>query len=69
VSPCSDLAGIDLRIVAAYRQLTEARANFRRSPCGELVTACEQAEAEMNDLLDLRYALVPGAVTPSLQTA
>jgi len=69
VSPSSDLAEIDLRIVAAYRQLTGARTSFRRSPSGELVTACEQAEAEVNELLDRRYALVTDAVSPSLQTA
>ena len=69
MSPCSDLAEIDQRIVAAYRALTGARASFRRSPSGELVTACEQAETEVNDLLDRRSALVADAVPSALQTA
>jgi hypothetical protein len=46
-----------------------ARDRFTSSPCGEVVTACEQAEAAVNELLDLRYAVARGATTPPLQVA
>jgi hypothetical protein len=69
VSHPHDLTDIDLRIVAAYRELVVARDRFTSSPCGEVVTACEQAEAAVNELLDLRYAVARGATTPPLQVA
>jgi hypothetical protein len=67
--PRADLTEIDRRIVAAYTELNVARARFYLSPCGEIVTACEQAEATVNELLELRYALTRGPVAPPLQAA
>jgi hypothetical protein len=67
--PRADLAEIDRRIVAAFTELNVARARFYLSPCGEIVTACEQAEAAVNELLELRYALTSGPVAPPLQAA
>lgn len=64
------LADIDRRIVAAFTELNLARARFYLSPCGEIVTACEQAEAEVNELLEQRYSLTHGtAAAPPLQAA
>jgi predicted MarR family transcription regulator len=65
----ADLAEIDRRIVAAYTELNVARARFYLNPCGEIVTACEQAEATVNELLELRYALTRSSVAPPLQAA
>ena len=65
----ADLAEIDRRIVAAYTELNVARARFYLSPCGEIVTACEQAEAAVNELLELRYALTRGESASPLQAA
>jgi hypothetical protein len=65
----ADLAEIDRRIVAAYTELNVARARFYLSPCGEIVTACEQAEAAVNELLELRYALTRAPLTSPLQAA
>jgi len=65
----ADLAEIDRRIVAAYTELNVARARFYLSPCGEIITACEQSEAAVNELLELRYALTRGPVTSPLQAA
>jgi hypothetical protein len=65
----ADLAEIDRRIVAAYTELNVARARFYLSPCGEIITACEQAEAAVNELLELRYALTRSSIAPPLQAA
>jgi hypothetical protein len=65
----ADLAEIDRRIAVAYTELTVARARFYLSPCGEIVTACEQAEATLNELLELRYARTRGRVVSPLQAA
>jgi hypothetical protein len=65
----ADLAEIDRRIVAAYTELNVARARFYLSPCGEIVTACEQAEATVNELLDLRFALTRTPAPSPLQAA
>jgi hypothetical protein len=65
------LADIDRRIVAAFTELNLARARFYLSPCGEIVTACEQAEATVNELLEQRFALTHGrrATEPPLRAA
>jgi hypothetical protein len=65
----ADLAEIDRRIVAAYTELNVSRARFYLNPCGEIVTACEQSEATVNELLELRLALTRDAVAPPLQAA
>jgi hypothetical protein len=65
----ADLAEIDRRIVAAYTELNVARARFYLSPCGEIVTACEQAEASVNELLELRFALTRAHTASPLQAA
>jgi hypothetical protein len=49
---------LDQEIKAAYRRLTVQRATFMLSASGEVFTACEQAERELNDLLDRRYELL-----------
>ena len=67
----ADLADIDRRIVAAFTELNMARARFYLAPCGEIVTACEQAEATVNELLELRFSRThpPAEETPPLQAA
>jgi len=60
----ADLPALDRRILAAFGELTEARARFLLDPCGEVVTACESAEETLNELLEQRFALTrPAAAT------
>lgn len=63
------LPDLDRRISAAFTELTVARARFQLNPCGEVVTACELAEAGLNELLELRFALTHAPVEPPLQAA
>jgi hypothetical protein len=56
-NPAQTVSDIDRRITAAYTDLTVARARFYVAPCGEVVAACESAEATVNELLELRFAL------------
>lgn len=65
LSPSQDTRPeLDRRITAAFRDLTLARTRFAEDPSGEGLTACEEAEEKLNDLLDQRSAMtrpVPGA--------
>jgi hypothetical protein len=49
---------IDRRLPAAYADLTVARNGFARCPSASRRQDCEIAEEILNDLLDLRLALV-----------
>jgi hypothetical protein len=60
-SVADQVAELDRRITAAYTDLNVARARFYLDPSGEVVTACEEAEAAVNELLDRRFALLPAA--------
>ena len=60
VLPLSDLADVDRRISAAFSELGLARRRFADSPSGESLTACVAAEAAVDELLDLRFALTSG---------
>ena len=51
------MAELDRRITAAFTALIIERTRFAASPSGEVLTACEDAETSVNELLDLRYAL------------
>lgn len=55
---------LDRGIQAAHRRLTLARTHFASNPSGEAFEDCEQAEQEMNDLLDRRYILQMTASVP-----
>jgi hypothetical protein len=70
-NPADLVADVDRRIIAAFTELNVARARFYLSPCGEIVTACETAEATVNELLELRYALTHTTpdTAPPLQAA
>ncbi|MGY1760701.1 hypothetical protein ACI79G_00665 [Geodermatophilus sp. SYSU D00779] len=48
------LPELDRRIVEAHRDLGAARSAFARAPSGAAVTACQTAEARLNELLDAR---------------
>ncbi|MGY1602187.1 hypothetical protein [Geodermatophilus sp. SYSU D00815] len=63
------VADLDRRIVAAYTELNVARARFYLDPCGEVVTACEAAEATVNELLEQRFALTTPTPSTRLQAA
>lgn len=52
-----DVSDVDRRIALAWGDLGTARNRFAASPSGEGVTACECAEATVNDLLELRLTL------------
>ena len=59
--PSSDLVSdIDRRLTAAWTEVTAARERFAHAPTGEVVTACESAEAALNELLDERFSLTHG---------
>jgi hypothetical protein len=47
---------IDRLITEAHRDLGAARAAFARSPSGAAATACQAAEARLDELLDARLA-------------
>ena len=51
------LSDIDERIVTVSRYLQVTRALFTHFPGGETFRACEDAESELNELLDRRFAL------------
>jgi hypothetical protein len=54
----SDLvANIDRNLFAAYLALVRARAGLARCPSTGGQRDCEAAEADLNDLLELRSAL------------
>ena len=46
---------IDRGIVEAHRDLGAARSTFAWSPSGAAITACQAAEARLDDLLDARF--------------
>ena len=53
-----DLVGdIDQHLSVAYGDLTVARRGFARCPSARRQWECEVAEAQVNELLDLRLAL------------
>jgi hypothetical protein len=45
---------IDRLIAEAHRDLGAARSAFARSPSGAAATACQAAEARLDELLDVR---------------
>jgi hypothetical protein len=45
---------VDRRIAGAHRSLGAARSAFARSPSGAGITACQAAEAHLDELLDVR---------------
>ena len=47
---------IDRRILEAHRALGAARSVFAQFPSGVAITACQAAEARLNELLDVRFA-------------
>ena len=47
---------IDRRILEAHRALGAARSVFAQFPSGAAITACQAAEARLNELLDVRLA-------------
>jgi hypothetical protein len=48
---------IDLQIAEAHRDLGVARAEFSESPSIASFTACQAAEARLNEWLEARWAL------------
>jgi len=60
-SPAELIADIDQRILAARTDLRVARTLFSTCPTGEGLTACETGEAQLNELLERRFALTSGA--------
>ncbi|RBY77216.1 hypothetical protein DQ238_15065 [Geodermatophilus sp. TF02-6] len=65
VAPLSE---VDRRILAAHRDLGVARASFARSPSGAAITACQAAEARLDELLDARLDLMSTARPPGVVT-
>lgn len=55
------LSEIDRCIVEAHRELGAARSTFDCAPSGAAVTACQTAEAWLNDLLDARLERMSAA--------
>ncbi len=47
---------IDRRIAEAHHDLGAARSVFAQFPSGAAITACQAAEARLNELLDARLA-------------
>ena len=56
---------IDRRITAAFRELDAARTRFATWPSGAVANACETAEATVNELLELRFALTRADAVPA----
>jgi hypothetical protein len=54
------VADLDQRLAAAWTALAITRDSFTRDPSGAVVTACESAEAALNELLDQRFAITHG---------
>jgi hypothetical protein len=48
---------LDRQIADAYRALADCRAGFTADPSGAGLTACEEAEARLNALLDRRWGM------------
>ncbi|WP_448608907.1 hypothetical protein [Geodermatophilus sp. URMC 60] len=46
---------IDRLIVEAHDALGAARSVFARSPSGAAISACQAAEARLDELLDVRF--------------
>lgn len=53
----ADIPEVDRRISCAFSDLGLARSRFADSPSGESVSACLNAEATVNELLELRLRL------------
>ena len=51
------VADIDEHLTLAYADLTLARQGFTRCPSAHRRSQCELAEAQLNELLDIRLAL------------
>jgi hypothetical protein len=66
VGPVSE---IDRRIVEAHRDLGAARSRFAQLPSGAAITACQAAEARLNELLDVRFDRMTGSPRPPAASA
>jgi hypothetical protein len=55
---------IDRGIVEAHRDLGAARSTFAQSPSGAAITACQAAEARLNELLDVRFDRMTASPRP-----
>jgi hypothetical protein len=59
--PSPDLiADLDRRIAAAHRDLDVTRQRFRTTTPGSGAAVCAAAEAAIDELLELRFALTAG---------
>lgn len=56
-APHRHIGDIDRRLVLAYAGLTAARDGFARCPSAARERACRVAEAQLDELLDLRLAV------------
>ena len=52
---------IDRRIAEAHRDLGAVRSAFTQSPSGAAITACQAAEARLDELLDVRFDCMTAA--------
>ena len=60
---------IDRGIVEAHRDLGAARSTFAQSPSGAAMTACQAAEARLNELLDVRFDRMTASPGPPAASA
>ena len=60
---------IDRRIVEAHHDLGAARSVFAQFPSGAAITACQAAEARLNELLDVRFDRMTASPGPPAASA
>ncbi len=67
--PAVPVSEIDRGIVEAHRDLGAARSAFAQFPSGAAITACQAAEARLNELLDVRFDRMTAARPPAASAA
>ncbi len=67
--PVVPVSEIDRGIVEAHRDLGAARSTFAQFPSGAAITACQAAEARLNELLDVRFDRMTAACPPAASAA
>ena len=60
---------LDRRIVEAHRDLAAVRSAFAQSPSGTAMTACQAAEARLNERLDVRFDRMTASPGPPAASA
>ncbi|SHN55393.1 hypothetical protein SAMN05660350_00574 [Geodermatophilus obscurus] len=67
--PVVPVSEIDRGIVEAHRDLGAARSTFAQFPSSAAITACQAAEARLDELLDLRFDRTTASSRPPAASA